>query len=261
MKHIKSFSTYMITESVESIEDIVKLLNTKNQKWDISESGIKIFFDVAPFDSPDQTPYGKLLIMANTVKDLVDRYKKNDWNNLLVASTHVGFIFSDGSILHATSEFGSKKNGVMFEDITEDHAKDIQKHPKDYIIFNLGEDENDVIEMGEEIIEYIKKHKEYDKDYDWAGIRRIFPMLNDVLDPKDGKKFTQGNKDTLHDPKKDYYCSELVMYILLKLKLITKKDLLKIKDITANINHYDITPTELLELINMIGKPLALIKK
>jgi len=67
---MKSYLKF-IKENLNTIDDIVKFTNIENLKWDISKPGIKIWFDVTPYDDPTQTPYGKLLILSNTIRDLI----------------------------------------------------------------------------------------------------------------------------------------------------------------------------------------------
>ena len=264
MKILKTYDEFII-ENLKTVDDIEKDRNINNFKWDISKHGIKIWFDITPYDDPSQTPYGKLLILANTMRDLKDRYKGDDWNNTLVAANHVGFIFSDGRILHATSEFKSKEpNGVQYEDINGEHVKDINDNPKFYVMFNIGGDEKDVEKYGNNVIEYIIKQGTYGKSYDWSGIDRIFPSLKPILNSTNGGKFNQGMDDNDDDEKNTFYCSQFVAYILVKIGVVTLEELRNLRringDLDPNINDYDVNPTDLYELVSKLGNKLKLIK-
>jgi len=263
MKFIKTYKNFLV-ENIDTIKDIINSTNTENCKWDISQTGVKVFFDITPYDDPSQTPYGKLLILSNTMKDLVSRFKNDYWEDTLVASTHVGFIFSDGRILHATSEFNSDKpNGVQYEDVNGEHAKDIMENPKFYVVFNLGGDEKEIEKIGDSIIKFLIDKGTYGKSYDWTGIKRIFPDLKKVLVPNNEFEFKQGDGDN-NNHKETYYCSLFVAYVLVQAGIITMKQLgnLKIENTELNPdeNVFDVNPTELYELISKVGKISDLIK-
>ena len=265
MKILKTYDNF-IFEDLKTLDDIENDRNIENKQWDISEPGIKIWFDITPYDDPSQTPYGKLLILANTMRDLRTRYKDDEWDNTLIASTHVGFIFSDGRILHATSEFKSKEiNGVQYEDVNGEHVKDINENPRFYVMFNLGGDEKDVEKYGNKVIEYIVKQGTFGKSYDWSGINRIFPDLEPVLNSTNGDEFNQGMDDNDDDEKDTFYCSQFVAYIMIKLGLTTLEELRNLRrvngDLDPNQNDYDVNPTDLYELVSKKGKKLKLKNK
>ena len=263
MKILKTYDNF-IFENLKTVDDIDNDRNTENLKWDISEPGIKIWFDITPYEDESQTPYGKLLILANTMRDLKSRYKNDEWKNTLIASTHVGFIFSDGRILHATSEFKSKgMNGVQYEDMNGEHVKDINDNPRFYVMFNIGGDEKDVEKIGNDIINYMIKMGTYGKSYDWSGIDRIFPDLKSVLNSSNGDEFNQGMDDN-DDEKDTFYCSQFVAYILVKMGIVTLDELRILRtvngDLDPNLNDYDVNPTDLYEYVSKIGKKLKLKK-
>lgn len=253
MKYLKLYKLYL--ESIEILDDI-KDENSKKTAWSIDKPGIKIVFDITPYSDKSQTPYGKLLIMANTMKDLETRFKNKDWDNELIAATHVGIIFSNGEFLHASSEFYKKEhNGVKYD---KEYVKDIIKNPNFYVIFNVGGDEQTIRDIGDEIIERIKENGKDGKSYDWFGIKRIFKTLDNVLDNEEEAEQIDNEDKKDYDKKDIFYCSEFVAYVLVKAGIISIKELNKIKNENdendPNETKYDINPTELYELVSKIGK-------
>ena len=85
---------------LKQASEIARELKEKNCQWDLSQPGIKIFFDVTSFNHELQKFFGKLIIIGNVISKAL----KGQFKNSTASVNHVGFIFSDGSIFHATND-------------------------------------------------------------------------------------------------------------------------------------------------------------
>ena len=92
MKFLKPYNIFL--ELIDSVKDIINSTNTDNYMWNVNTNGVKVFFDITSYDDPTQTPYGKLLIIANTMRDLKDRFQNDYWYNMMVCcNTYRFYIF------------------------------------------------------------------------------------------------------------------------------------------------------------------------
>ena len=213
----------MTNEGITDLGQIKKHIKSAGAcKWNISEPGIKIFFDVTPVSSmirpgsTDKSIFGVGISFAAMLT-----------NKVLHAVNHVGFILSDGSIIHATTGKG----------VVRESGDDIINNPRNYIVVNVGGSESDLIKK----FESLKKTLYVDQDsYDWKGIVRQFPVIGKLL-----ARF----KWSENKPYR-FFCSELVANLLVRCGIIKFDELAGIHEKLTQLDKYDeIDPTKLFLLI------------
>lgn len=211
----------LVFTNLSNIQKEILTYRGRDCKWNIQEAGVKIFFSVKQFDDPNQTFFGKLIIMSH------NKLINNNWFTKDAASTHVGFIFSDGSIFHASNDI----NGV---EIKTDFT-DILKNPHQYLVLNIGHDEEEVKKIAKYILDEVKLNIKDGKAYDYKGILRLLPGPF-------GWFFRQFSFIMKKDKYK-WFCSELVASVLNKIGF------LDIEELTDEEYPYEISPTDLYNLI------------
>ena len=224
------------TNKEEAIEEIDEV---KNLSWDVKNPQIKIFLDITTFSDREQTLFGKAIIGWAAMKN----WFRGKFRNSSQQINHIGFVFSDGSIFHATTPDGEKNEkhkGILFE-----NGQQQINDPSHYMIYNLPGDEKDVRDLANKLItkidEYSNKNssKESEKTgsfYDTPGIlRQVF-----------GKwLFPEKEKDL------KFYCSELVANFLVRVKAISYEEL---KSLNESLDEYDeVSPTKLYKLVMKKG--------
>lgn len=217
------FIYYMITEGITDLGKVKKHIQDLGAcKWNVKETGIKIFFDVTPVSSmirpgsTDKSIFGVGISFAAMLT-----------NKVLHAVNHVGFILSDGSIIHATTGKG----------VVRESGDDVVNNPRNYIIVNVGGSESDLINK----FETLKKTLYTDKDsYDWKGIVRQFPIFGKLL-----ARF----KWSENKPYR-FFCSELVANLLVRCGIIKFDELASIHEKLTGLDKYDeVDPTKLFLLV------------
>ena len=170
---------------------------------------------------------------------------KGRFKNTAAAANHVGFIFSDGSIFHATND----SVGVQFVN----NYQSIREYPDTYILINIGGDESLVKAKCQEIIQKIEhSKKEYNKSkstYDMMGIIRQIPIIGKILS-KEIDNYS-------------FFCSELVANVLVRAKVISYEEL-KVRKITeegmSGLDISDeISPTDLYEMLVPVASNVPLV--
>lgn len=247
----------LIEEENQDLEGEDMVADIKNQysdasvsenqcRWDITQPGIKIFFDITGFSDEEQNVFGKGIILRGAIAN----WFKGKFKNSLNVVNHVGFVFSDGSIMHASNH----GTGVMEEPADSEDAINIMSKPKQYTVLNLGGDENSIREQGRGLISKISDaYKTSNKSkslYDFKGIGR--QLVGSFL-----SKWIFKEKDSYQ-----FYCSEFVANLLTLSNIISVHDLKKItNESLSELDKYDdVTPTELFKLIvKKGGKPVNLI--
>lgn len=200
-------------------------------KWEINNDDIKIFFDITDFFDPDQTIFGRSIIAWEAVKN----WLKFNFKKTLNVVDHVGFIFKNGDVLHAT-----ESKGVHFEE----NYQDIQQNPHRFVIYRIPSKikENRIRELGQELVTRLKETK-HKSTYDVKGLARH------VLPTWISKIFVSEKDD------EQYFCSELVSNLLNKAGILSIDQLRRVYE-RSEIDTYDeISPQKLFKLITEIGKP------
>jgi len=228
MAHIKFkrlLEDIVVKQTNEGLSDLgsvkKKVRSSGACKWDIGDPGIKIFFDVT--DIRDMIKPGKDKSLFGVGISAVGMLT----NRVLHSVNHVGFILSDGTVIHAATKGVVRESGA-----------DIINNPKSYVIVNVGGSESDLISK----FEQLKKTLYVDKDsYDWKGIVRQIPLIGKLL----GRlKWSAENK-----PYR-FFCSELVANLLVRCKVISYNELASIHEKLTGLDRYDeIDPTKLFSLI------------
>jgi len=227
MAHIKFkrlLEDIVVKQTTEGLSDLGsikrKIKSTGACKWNISDPGIKIFFDVTGIGDMIKPGKDKSLfgVGISAVAMLTNR--------VLHSVNHVGFILSDGTVIHATTKGVVRESGA-----------DIINNPKSYVIVNVGGSESDLISK----FEQLKKTLYVDKDsYDWDGIYRQIPLIGKLL----GRLKWSENK-----PYR-FFCSELVSNLLVRCGVISYNELASIHEKLTGLDRYDeIDPTKLFLLI------------
>jgi hypothetical protein len=196
-------------------------------KWNVNESGIKIFFDVTGIGvmarlGSSKSTFGVGISLTAMVT-----------NKVLNSVNHVGFILSDGTIIHATTNRG----------VIRESGKDIINDTKNYVVANVGGNESDLISKYNQL----KKTLYIDKDsYDWKGIVRQVPLIGKLL----GRlNFARENK-----PYR-FYCSELVANLLVRCGVISYNELVSLNEKMVGLDKYDeVDPTKLFLMIKSKAK-------
>lgn len=229
---------------IQEIEQIAK----QGEKWDIKEKGIKVFFDITQMNkrawfsklgvkNPEgQTFFGNLIQVANKIKH-------GDLNG----ANHSGFILSNGKIIDATTDYG-----VAIRDGSE-----IVRNPQNFVIFNIGGDENVLLARFGKLKKYIQVKRtekgsfDKTKSYDMGGIKRQakdilskFPVINYLTNRIIKAEETDNDQ---------FYCSELVANLLVQSGVLSLQDLgapAKINEELSDLDKYDeIDPSSLFKLV------------
>ena len=212
----------VINEDLSDLGSIKKMVRSSGAcKWNISDPGIKIFFDVTGIGDmikpgKDKSIFG---VGISAVAMLTNR--------VLHSVNHVGFILSDGTVIHATTSRG----------VVRESGDDIINNPKSYVIVNVGGSESNLISK----FEQLKKTLYVDKDsYDWKGIVRQLPLVGKLL----GRLKWSENK-----PYR-FFCSELVANLLVRCGVISYDELASIHEKLTGLDKYDeVDPTKLFLLV------------
>ena len=273
MNNIKIYEEFTKTKSAE--ENIYNYRNYLNSikkddsfKWDINNDQIKVFLDITSYSHSTQTGFGKAIIGWSAFKDFISRKFTNTKDFRWEKVNHVGFIFKDGTVLHATTS----GKGVQFE-----KYPDVINNPECYIIYNMGGNENTIKDLGKKLISEIKSNVPEKKcgkcggsgkvnskpcekcggsgdlpeRYDMKGIvRQVLPdwINRIIIAEKDEYKF---------------FCSELVSNLLVRSKTMTFDQLksLHTNEELSQLSKYDeIDPTRLYKFIVEKGDLANLIK-
>lgn len=199
--------------------------------WDYAGSnGMKVFFDVTTFFNKNQTRFGRGIIAVNTLVNLV----KGKIRGATASANHVGFIFSDGSIFHATTD--DTGPGVSFQP----SIPDMLKNPHQYIILDLGGDEGALRKVCEDMLKELSQHIDPAQAYDRKGIARQVPLLGKLLAHLPIAK---------EENEYSFYCSELVANALVRVGFMTAEQLAS-RVLNEQLGAADeLSPTELYDLI------------
>ena len=218
----------MIDKFLPNLGTIKKdLKQTGACKWNVNEPGIKIFFDVTGIGEMARLGSSKSTFGVGI--SLTAMFT----NKVLHGVNHVGFVLSDGTIIHATTNRG----------VIRESGKDIINNPKNYVVVNVGGNESDLISKYNQL----KKTLYIDKDsYDWKGIVRQVPLIGKLL----GRlNFARENK-----PYR-FYCSELVANLLVRCGVISYNELVSLHEKTVGLDKYDeVDPTKLFLMIKSKAK-------
>ena len=218
----------MIDKILPNLGTIKKdLKQTGACKWNVNEPGIKIFFDVTGIGEMARLGSSKSTFGVGI--SLTAMFT----NKVLHGVNHVGFVLSDGTIIHATTNRG----------VIRESGKDIINNPKNYVVVNVGGNESDLISKYNQL----KKTLYIDKDsYDWKGIVRQVPLIGKLL----GRlNFARENK-----PYR-FYCSELVANLLVRCGVISYNELVSLHEKTVGLDKYDeVDPTKLFLMIKSKAK-------
>lgn len=224
--------------SIESMNFEIEDYQRRGCTWDYASSkGMKVFFDITSYSHEHQNAFGKAIIIGNAI----GRISVGQFKGAMSAANHVGFIFSDGSICHATNGGGI---GVNFES----SIKDMQKNPHQYVVLDLGGDENGLKQVCQDMIEELSKFYEPSQAYDWKGIARQTPLIGKLLAHL---PFTREENEY------SYYCSELVANALVRVGFMSAEELAA-RTLKESLGATDeLSPTE---LYNLISKKATLLK-
>lgn len=270
MKKIKLYEEFITPEvNLSAYRKYITDVKDKNKditsfRWDLNNNQVKIFLDITPFHHEEQDFIGKGIIGWGAIQDWAKRKFTNAKKMRFEKINHVGFIFSDGNVLHATTH----GKGVQFEKYDA-----VIKDPECYLVYNMGGDEKVIKDLGNKLISKIsekvpeekcdkcegsgkvndQKCKSCDgygdlpKRYDMPGLYR--QILPDWI----------SNIFSAEKTEYKFFCSELVSNILVRSKLMTYDEL---KRLHENLNKYDeIDPTKLYKFIIERGDPANLVVK
>jgi len=233
---------YIKEEAAEPISNVHAKIKdyTKNQcTWDYQKSnGMKVFFDISSVG--DNFDAGSYIFGPGIIaQSALTKIARGKIRGALGAANHVGIIFKDGTIFHATSD----KTGVSFQQ----NYTEINEKPHQFVVLDLGGDEAMLRQACEEIYELIKSNIDPSQAYDWKGIVRQIPLLGPLL-----KHLYVAKEKGVGKYK--FYCSELVANALVKAGFMTAVEL---KDRLLKENEEDeldeadeISPTDLYDLIS-----------
>ena len=233
---------------LKQASEIARELKEKNCQWDLSQPGIKIFFDVTSFNHELQKFFGKLIIIGNVISKAL----KGQFKNSTASVNHVGFIFSDGSIFHATND----NVGVQFVN----NFDEITKNPETFFLINVGGDESTIKTVGQDMLKKIEQSKKESmkpqSTYDMKGFIRQIPIIGKII-----AKFRFGKENSNYS----FFCSELVANVLVRAKRISYEEL-KVRKITKEgLSGLDIadeiSPTDLYEMLAPISTNVPVVCK
>lgn len=270
---LKDFKTpeENLTKYRKYIDEINKE-EVKSFKWDLSSNEIKVFLDITSYSHPEQTFFGKGIIGFAAFMDMISGKYKKEKNLRFEKVNHVGFIFKNGEVLHATTT----GKGVDFESYP-----DVISKPDCYLVYNIGGSEDEIRRLGKELISKISKVVEEKKCSKCSGKGKVLDGRRFVTcDGCDGTgesaeryDFKGIARQVLPDwinriflaEKSEYkfFCSELVSNLLVRSKTMTFKQLkdLHINEERSNdLAKYDeIDPTKLYKFIIKKGEMANLI--
>jgi len=221
-------------DKIGNYRDYISKFNSEGKvvdiDWYINNDEIKVFLDITSISDKEQTLFGKGIILWGAIKNWVRGKFKNSLNKV----NHIGFVFKDGYVLHATTS-GS---GIQFE-----RYEDVIENPNSYIVYNLGGNEKDIRQLGENLLKDIEKAgvdkigKQHPL-YDTKGIvRQILPKWLSNLFFKE-------------ETNLKFYCSELVANLLVSAKVISLDELKMVKENLTELDKYDeVDPTKLYGLL------------
>lgn len=210
--------------------DKIDMESVKSFRWDLGSDEVKVFMDITPISHPTQTFFGKAIIGFGAFKDMISGKYSKEKNLRLEKVNHVGFIFKNGEVLHATST----GKGVDFE-----RYPDVISKPDCYLVYNIGGREDDIRKLGKELISSISKEVEEKKCSSCSGKGKVL----------DGRSFVKcedcdgtGESPERYDFKgivrqvlpdwinriflsekseHKFFCSELVSNLLVRCKIMT----------------------------------------
>jgi len=211
--------------------------------WDYANStGMKVFFDITTFFNKNQSGFGRAIIAVNTFAN----FMKGKIKGATASANHVGFIFSDGSIFHATTDKAGP--GVSFQD----SIPDMLENPHQYIILDLGGDENKLKQVCQDILKELSKNIDPAQAYDKRGIVRQAPLIGKLLAHLPFAK---------EENEYSFYCSELVANALVRVGFMTAEQLAS-RVLSEQLGAADeLSPTELYDLIASKAKLITSVCK
>ena len=221
-------------DKIGSYRDYISKFNSEGKivdiDWYINNDEIKVFLDITTISDREQTLFGKGIILWGAIKSWIKGKFKNSLNKV----NHIGFVFKDGYVLHATIT----GRGIQFE-----KYDDVIENPNSYMIYNLGGNEKDIRQLGENLLKDIDKSgmDKIGKEaplYDTGGVMR--QMLPKWLSNLFFKEETNSK----------FYCSELVANLLVSAKVISLDELKMVKENLSEVDYYDeVDPTKLYGLL------------
>ena len=275
MKKIKIYEEFITPEkNISAYRDYLTGVKDKNKdivgfRWDIDNDQVKIFLDITNYSHKTQTFFGKGIIGWAAFKDWGNKRFKGLESLRWEKVNHIGFIFKDGTVLHATNS----GKGVQFE--TYD---DVINNPECYLVYNMKGNEKSIRDLGIKLVKKISENVPEEKCEDCMGKGKIIfgPRSGETCETCDGN----GEFATRYDfkgiarqilpewmenifaaEKTDYkfFCSELVANLLVRSKLMTYDYL---KGLHESLDKYDeIDPTKLYKFIIERGDPANLVVK
>ncbi len=256
----KSQLKQLIREVIEEAQmsEIDRVIQDKSSgQWNISEPGIKVFFDITRFNV---SPIVFDILGKMGLRKLVDKIPQSIKSKInpdqqtsfgsgiqiinklihgdLEGANHAGFILSNGQILDAVTQ------GVGYRDGTE-----IRENPQNYIIFNLGGSEEKLKSAYEELKKIIKS---YDKPGIARQIRQKFPKLWNLV-----ARFKNVEKKFKETGQEEFFCSEFVANLLARVGIVSVDELVKAnvnEELTALDHADELDPVQLYRLIKTKAK-------
>jgi len=257
MRHIEYYENFKIHEGTTPRENLLRYKNIINREappiniqtgedlsgemelieklsWNVENPQIKVFLDITPFFHTEQNLFGKAIISWSALTNWVKRKYKISPHEI----NHIGFIFSDGMIFHATTpKDESPHQGIVFQD-----GEEVINDLKDYMVYDLPGNEKTIRDLASELLIDIDKYKSESKKiskpgafYDSPGIyRQVFGRWSKWL-------FPEREKDL------KFYCSELVANFLAKVGVISTSELESLNESLDDID--EVTPNKLYKLI------------
>jgi hypothetical protein len=236
-RYIKEEAPAKVPAKVPAIGQMQTAIADYKEKgcmWDYENStGMKVFFDITTFLNKNQTGFGQLIIAGNTLAN----FMKGKIKGATASANHVGIIFSDGSIFHATRD----DTGVSFQP----SIPDMLENPHQYIILDLGGDENKLRAACQDLLKELSQHIDPSKAYDDRGIARQIPIVGKLLAHLPFAK---------EQNEYSYYCSELVANVLVRAEFMKAEELAS-RVLSEQLGAADeLSPTELYDLISSKAK-------
>jgi len=230
-KLYESWRKYLKEEapSISKMQPEIADYQERGCMWDYADStGMKVFFDITNFSNKHQNFFGRAIIAVNAITNLM----KGKIKGAMAAANHVGIIFSDGSIFHATTD----DTGVSFQS----SIPDMLINPHQYLILDLGGDEKKLKKSCEDMLKELSQHIDPSKAYDRKGIARQAPLIGKLLAHLPIAK---------EENEYSYYCSELVANALVRVGFMTAEQL-QAKMLNEQLGSADeLSPTELYDLL------------
>ena len=236
-------SNQSITNEINQLESI---------KFDVKNTKIKVFLDITSFLGKNQDNTGRGIILFGAIKNwLSGKFK---YSAQIV--NHIGFIFSDGRIFHATGvKNGETHNGIAFE--TGKKYEEIISDPTNYMVYEISGDEKTIEKLANNLLNEIDKlQKTKSGTTEEKGVNKPGAFYDKIGLWRYGFGRLAG-KEPENDLK--FYCSELVSNLLVQAKVISLEEL---KSLSESLDKHDeVSPTELLNLVMKKGDPANLIIK